>query len=280
MTPLDSQSLKRLHRLWLAARRARREPAEGIQCVGLRDYSPGDDYRHVDWTLCARRDELLTRRFQGDEDRRLSILLDCSPSMGLGRPSKFDVARQLAAGLGYVALNDQYRVAITAFSGRIVADLAPLWGKQQAPKLLRFLDRLQLDDRPTDLPGALGRFARRYQRPGPAVVISDLYDPAGFDAGLAALLGRGYQLRVIQLHEASEAEPRLLGDVELADVETGQVSEVTITSQALEEYRRLFVEFQQSVRRYCARWQVHCTQLSSETPIEGLLRTTLEICVR
>ena len=64
--------------------------AVGTELAGHRGYSPGDDYRAVDWNICARHDELVTRRFVGEADRHVYLLLDRSASMGLGEPVKFD----------------------------------------------------------------------------------------------------------------------------------------------------------------------------------------------
>src|SRR5580704_3524991 len=103
--------LKRFERLSLFAERTggspllaavrKRVPGGGTEVTGHRDYSPGDDFRAIDWMLCAKRDELFVKLFEGRTEGDVHLLLDCSPSMGLGRPAKFQVARQVAAALGY-----------------------------------------------------------------------------------------------------------------------------------------------------------------------------------
>ena len=87
MALFDSQSLNRLRHVWLATRQAgggilagprARLPAGGTEITGHRDYSPGDDYRQVDWSLCARHDELRVKQYEGEADRPVYLLLDCS----------------------------------------------------------------------------------------------------------------------------------------------------------------------------------------------------------
>ncbi len=95
----------------------------GIEFADHREYVAGDDFRYLDWNVFARHDELLLKRFQEEEDLHVYILLDCLEEHGVGNPSKFDYARQVAAALAYIALADLDRVAIVAFSGQIVADL-------------------------------------------------------------------------------------------------------------------------------------------------------------
>lgn len=285
MAMFDPQWLKRLHSLSLAAGRSggvslvaappKKLPGGGTEAAGLRDYAPGDDYRHVDWTRCARHDELLTRTFRPAEDLHVYILLDCSPSMGLGDPAKFELARQIAAVLGYAALGDLARLSVAAFSGGIVAELPPIRHKTRIFKLLRFLRELPLEGTRTDLKRTAEGFVGRYQRHGPAVVISDLYDPRGFQPGLDILRHRGYPPRLVQIHEPREARPDLLGDLELFDVEAETARRTTITERAARRYEEVFAQFQRSVRGYCAGHGIACVQVASDTPEDEVLLKVL-----
>ena len=269
----DPELLKRLHYLWLEA--APRQKSSGSEAVGLRDYVPGDDYRDIDWIRCARHDDLLTKTFQPVDDPHVYILLDCSRSMGLGSPPKFSLARQIAAAVGYAALEGLARLSVAAFSGGIVTELPPIRHKTRAPKLLRFLRHLSLWDTPTDLQRTAKGLAGRYQRHGPVVVISDLYDRRGFQPGLDLLRHRGYEPRLVQVHAPREAEPDLLGELELFDVETETTRPVTITRRALRRYRELFGQFQESVRGYCAKHRLACVQVASDVPEDDVLSRVL-----
>jgi uncharacterized protein (DUF58 family) len=279
------ETLKRLQRLALLAGRAGpsrllaprpgERTWEGTEVSGLRDYAPGDDYRHVDWMLCARRDEVLTKTFQGPADARIHFLLDCSARMGLGRPAKFDVARQIAAGLGYVALASGCQVGLTAFSGRALAGLPPLRGTQSALRLVRFLEALALDSSPTGQALPAAALAACCRRPGPLVLVSDLLAPAGFQSWLDLLCHRGYQPRIVQVYDPMEAEPTALGDVELYDVQTQAAQRVTLTPRVLRRYRALFAGFLAAVRQYCARRGLECVQLASDQDPELLFANLL-----
>src|ERR1700752_1179765 len=122
MSLLTPELLRRLEQFQLlAARRAkssakgeRRSKAKGqsIEFADHREYTPGDDFRYLDWNLFARLDQLLLKRFQEEEDLHVYFLLDCSRSMGFGTPLKFDFARQVTAALAYIALADLDRIAV------------------------------------------------------------------------------------------------------------------------------------------------------------------------
>src|SRR6267154_795159 len=125
MLLFDSEFLKKLEYLSLISKRVFRgslmaqrrtmQMGSGIEFADHREYTPGDDFRHLDWNVYARHGDLLLKRFQEEEDLHVYFLLDCSRSMGFGEPSKFDFARQVAAALAYIALADLDRVAFTTF---------------------------------------------------------------------------------------------------------------------------------------------------------------------
>src|SRR5437764_7211392 len=130
MPLFDSEFLKKLEYLSLVSKRvfrgqllAQRRTMQlggGIEFADHREYTPGDDFRYLDWHVFARHDQLLLKRFQEEQDLHVYILLDCSRSMGFGSPCKFDFARQVAAALAYIALSDLDRVAVIAFAGDVV----------------------------------------------------------------------------------------------------------------------------------------------------------------
>ena len=176
MPSADPDLLKRLHYLALLAQRGgsgallaatkAKLPAGGTEATGVRDYAPGDDYRQIDWAWCARRDELITKVFEGQPDLHTYILLDCSASMGVGRPTKFHVARRIAAALGYVALARLDRLGVVGFAHGLTADLPPLRHRTRLPRLLEMLAGLSLQPGETDLAAAVQGFVGRDRRRG------------------------------------------------------------------------------------------------------------------
>ncbi len=281
MALFDSDFLKKLEYLSLVSRRvfrgqllAQRRTMQlggGIEFADHREYTPGDDFRYLDWNVFARHDELLLKRFQEEEDLHVYILLDSSRSMAHGEPLKFDYARQVAAALAYIAFADLDRVAVIAFAGDIVADFPLTRGKGRILALLKFLEGLSPAGELTDLGRVVRNFVHRGQRRGLVVVVSDLFDPNGFERGLDLLRHHRYEPHVVQIYDRSEAEPVLKGDVELFDVETGAIQKVTITERNLRQYRRIFADFLESVRRYCNTYGIGGTRSTTDIPFDELL---------
>ncbi|HEX7448188.1 MAG TPA: DUF58 domain-containing protein [Pirellulales bacterium] len=281
MALFDSEFLKKLEYLSLISRRVFRgsllaqrrtmQMGGGVEFADHREYTPGDDFRYLDWNVYARHDELLLKRFQEEEDLHVYLLLDCSRSMDFGSPRKFDFARQVTAALAYIALADLDRVAVIAFSNEIVADFPLTRGKARILSLLKFLESLEPQGALTDLARVANGFVHRSQRRGLAVVVSDFYDPGGFERGLDVLRHRRYEPHVVQIFDRGEAEPTVLGDIELYDVESAAIRKVTVTERNLRQYRAIFERFQQSLLRYCHGHGLGCTRTSTETPFDELI---------
>ena len=281
MALFDSDFLRRLEYLSLVSRRvfrgkllAQRRTKQlggGIEFADHREYSRGDDLRYLDWNIYARFGDVLLKRFQEEEVLHVYILLDVSRSMSSDSTEKFDYARRLAAALAYIALADMDRVSILAYADD-VKDVLPLTrGKDRILTVLRFLENLQPSGEATRLKPIANSLAQRAQRAGLAVIISDLYDQQGFREGVDLLRYRRFEPHLIQLHTLEEAHPTWLGDIELRDVETGELRKLTITERKLKEYQRVFAEFLQSIETYCRTYSLSCTRTTTDLPFDELI---------
>jgi len=127
----------------------------------------------------------------------------------------------------------------------------------------------------TNLNEGLGNYARRAREPGLAVVISDLLDPGGFEAGLRALLERRFEVHVIHLLSAEEINPTLAGDLRLADSETGEIREITVDGEALRAYREKLHAFLERVEGFCHAREVGYRRATTDSPMEEFLLAQL-----
>ncbi|HID75514.1 MAG TPA: DUF58 domain-containing protein [Planctomycetaceae bacterium] len=250
----------------LAAPPRARLPAGGTEVTGHRDYAPGDDIRQVDWNICARHDELVVKQYRGQADWCFYVLVDVSASMQLGRPPKSEVARRAAAALVYVALDQMARVTVLAVTDRVVGRSPAVRHTGRFATLLRFLERLEPTEAQTDLRASALQFIHSTQRPGPTAVISDFYDPGGFEAALELLRHSGCEPRPVRIYDPCEAAPPWLGETELVDVESGQRWQLVITRRDLQRYKRLMEEHDRAVAHYAARYRLRWTQI----PVDGV----------
>jgi len=273
LTRLEYLSIisKRVFRGSLLAQRRTVQMGSGIEFSDHREYAQGDDFRYLDWNVYARHGDLLLKRFQEEQDLNVYLMLDCSRSMGFGDPPKFDLARHLIAALAYIALADLDRITVLAFSEKIVKEFPLTRGKARILPLMRFLEKLEVTGHNTNLGRSARGLVHRNNRPGLAVVVSDLFDEHGFEAGLDQLRYRRFDGHVIQLYDPQEADPALLGDVEMVDVETESLRKVTVTEKNVRKYKELFDEHQSSVRTYCRNYEIGCTQTPATIPFDDLV---------
>lgn len=252
-----------------AERRTRKEGA-GIEFADYRAYCTGDDYRQIDWNVYGRIERLVLRLHEQEEDLSVYLLLDCSGSMRFGSPPKLDYAKKLAAALAYVALNHLDRVAITALRGNTLHRLPPARGKGRIFTVFEFLRPLQAGG-PTRLSDAIGSFVAQNKRRGVAVLISDLYDPAGFEEGISRLVYGRFESHVIHLASPEDFAPDLHGDLELFDVETGESRPVTVTPALVRRYQEAYAAHVQRIASFCAQKRVGLFSLDTRTPPEDAM---------
>lgn len=193
-----------------------------------RPYVPGDDLRYVDWNVYARAGRLYLKRFRGETNTRLMLLLDRSASMGFrGRGlRKIDYARYLAASLGYLAHQQRDAVGLIAFDDEVRDYVEPSSRHGQWLKVLHAIDRAEPGQR-TDYRQPFWHFQQFLRRRGIVLVVSDFFAPArGVVATVAPLRQRGNDVILMHVLDPEEVEPELEGSRVLVDMETGEQMEV------------------------------------------------------
>jgi len=292
---LDPALLTKLERLSLVARRVRPGQVAGerrstrrgtsVEFADYRDYTRGDDLRHVDWNIYARLERPFVKLFEEEEDLAVHLLLDASQSMSwrldlageqLQGTDKWLYARQLVAALGAIALKsgDWLTVATMFSSARPPERFGPLRGRGHTLRLLEWLEQRQTAGT-TDLNAQLRNYALSGGRAGLVLLVSDLFSPAGYIAGMTALGARGHELAILHLLSPDEMEPPLAGDLRLIDVETRETQEVTIDGAARDRYRRRIVAWQEEIRTACQARMAHYLPVCSNAPLEYVLLTAL-----
>ena len=299
---LTPELLRRLEQFQLlAARRAkssakgeRRSRARGqsVEFADHRSYVPGDDFRYLDWNLFGRLDKLFLKLYEEERELPVRIFLDASESMTFGEPRKFDFARQIAAAIGYVALCGFDRVSVVPFpnaQGRtqtaqagnnsaasfqqqsaIEGALRSVRSKKSSMQFFQNLNALTAAGG-ADFNEALRRGALEARHTGLAIVLSDFLDPAGYEAGLTALVGRSFQVNVVQILAPEELAPTTFGDLRLVDSESGGLQEVTFGRYRMKAYQQTVRNFIQRLREYTTKRGINFFMAPSNMDLQDLL---------
>lgn len=193
-----------------------------------RSYTEGDDPRFIDWNVYARNDRTVIKRFLGETNSHLVVLLDASASMGYGtgRVTKLRYAQFLAASLAYIASRQHDAVGVMIFDEEVRAYRPPS-GRSKLHGLLHTIDAAT-PSRRTDLDKPFGRFREHIARRGMVAVISDFYcDPQALIEGVRPLAFQGQDVILFQVLDPHELRPQLAESALLEDMETGQAIEVS-----------------------------------------------------
>ncbi len=283
MAPLlEPALLRRLEALALQVRRAvsgqmggeRRSNRRGqsVEFADYRNYTPGDDFRLIDWNAYARLDRFMLRLFVAEEELPLSLFVDLSGSMDWGKPNKADTARQLAGAIAYVALAALDRGLLTVFAEGETSGGAPSRGRRAAATLFSRLQSFPAGGVTNyeKLVWPIGR-----QRPGMTVLITDGLGESPLDPALTALQRAHQEGAVLQLLAPQELIPDWSGDARLKDAETGIEREFTATPLTQGSYVKALTQRSDEIERAAHRRGLRFARLSTSEPIDEMVQITL-----
>ena len=264
-----------------------RSPTFGFsqEFAEYRAYVPGDDLRYIDWSVYARTDKTYVKRYFGDTNCQLMVLLDTSASMdpldtpSTGAVSKLNYARFFAAALVYLAARQHDAVGLLAFNDGIHVYRSPAAQPARVRTLYHELDGLESRGG-TDWQQALEYVQTRLRKKGLLVVLSDFYtEPEDLSHVLRRLAVRGHDLLLIHVLDPGEREVRLERAATLRDVETGEVMEVSPDELAADYPKRLRSHVD-SLEKLTHGMGGHYLQVYTDQPLDRTLAGYLRFRAR
>ena len=244
-----------------------RSTGSSLEFQEYREYTPGDDIRHLDWAAYARSDMLMVRLYREEISPRTEILLDASKSMTSGDGAKPLVARQLTGLFALLA---------GALGGRpttfVLNDDRPL--RPLSLSELDALDRLPFDAA-TPLPEALDRSLVTLKRQSVRIVISDFLFPHDPGTLIRQLAANASTLWIVQLLNAWEADPSPLGGRRLVDIESQAELDLLITRKTIADYVARLRSLQESLALECRRAHATFVTLVADRGLQTLCREDL-----
>src|SRR5271170_5951374 len=225
-----------------------------------RHYSPGDDFRYIDWGLYGRTDKLYIKLFQEEEDLLTYIFVDASASMGYpAGDRKFESAMLTALALAYVALASGDRVMLRVLGGK-GAKLNPSFvnGRHRIVELARRLQDLKPGGQ-FDFAASLATELHSIRRAGKVFIVSDfLMLLNSVTRGLGMFTAASMDLTAVQVLGGREINGQGLdGDVEVVDSESGERLRVSIGEREREQYRDTMIRLTRQLKSFCLKRGLH-----------------------
>jgi uncharacterized protein (DUF58 family) len=190
--------------------------------------------------------------------------------MASGDGAKARLARQLAAGLGYLALNQLDVVRVYGIGDGMVARSPRFTGRRQGADVFRLLRNLPVTPA-TNLGAAFTAFLADRPAQGLVLVLSDLLNVADYRNGLRRIVQAGFEVAVVHILSEAELNPKLWGDVELIDSETAETLKISMTLDTLSSYRRDLERWQQDINDYCRSIGIRYVQIPAERSLDAIL---------
>jgi uncharacterized protein (DUF58 family) len=288
---LDAEAISRAEALGLHARYVvegymsgeHKSPYRGfaVEFAQHREYTHGDDTRHIDWKVEARTDRLFVKQYEQETNYVANILLDGSESMmyGSGDHTKLQYAKMTAAVLSYLILHQRDAVALGIFD-KDVKDYQPRSNsKATIHNLMSRLASFEGTEE-TDIAGNLHNMAVQTPRKGIFILISDFFDDEeAVMEGIQHLRFIGHEVIVFHVLDPYELEFPFNGLVEFHGLEN--LSKVlTRPSEIRQTYQREFDAFQSRIREGCEKNGVHYVLADTSKPLAQVLTNYLTFRLR
>lgn len=243
-----------------------------------RAYSEGDDLRHVDWNVYARTERAYLKRYRGETNTQLTILLDVSASMAYTshKVSKLDYTRYLAASIAYLSHQQRDAAGVIIFDDEIRQYVPPSSRQGQFMRVLHAIESAAPGTR-TDYEKPFFHCQNFLRRRGMLVVVSDFYaEPERVIKTMEPLRYHGNELVLFHVLDPQEIQPVLREPMLLIDMETKDELEVT-PEYARTEYRQKMDTHISALRSQAERSGIDYVQLTTNKPLDEALREYLMI---
>ena len=257
-----------------------RSPTFGFsqEFAEYQQYVQGDDLRHIDWNVFARSEKLYLKRFKGETNMQLLLLLDASASMtyGSGRVRKIDYARYIAASLAYMSSQQRDATGLIVFDQDIANYIPPSTRQGQLMRVLHAIEKAEGGSR-TDFSKPFLHFQQFLKRRGIVVVLSDFYEqPEQIVKVVEPLRYRGNEVVLFHILDPNELEPKFKDPVLLLDVEDDTAMEVS-PEYARNEYRSKMDQHRRALSDKAAAAGLEYVFMNTSKPLDQGLRNYLSI---
>jgi uncharacterized protein (DUF58 family) len=296
MPPEDPQSklalLGRMRRLEIRTRRLVNDSlsgayhsmfkGRGMDFADVREYTPGDEIRTIDWNVTARAGRTFVKQFTEERELTIFLVVDISASgnFGSGMLSKRDLAAELASILAFSAIRNSDKVGLILYTDRIERYLEPKKGRQHVLRVVRDILYHSPQGRGTDNVKAIDLVNRVLHRRAVVIMISDFEMPGDQEAARSALqralrqTNRRHDLVAIHVEDPREKELPDVGIVALEDAETGEIVEVdTARPKVRQRFKELAAARSQRLLSDLRSEGIDALQLQTDVPyLPALLR--------
>lgn len=246
----------------------------GMTFSEVREYSPGDEVRTIDWNVTARFGHPFVKVFEEERELTAMLIADVSGSEDFGTTGllKRELITEVCATIAFSAIRNNDKVGLLLFTDKVEKFIPPKKGRSHILRIVRELLEFRPEGKGTDIAGALRYMNNVIKKRSIAFLVSDLLDNGYEDA--LKIANRRHDLVVLRTTDPRESDLPNMGLVRFADPETGEMRWVNTGSRALRSaYRASALKHQQRTKELLRRSGVdHATITTDEGYVRPLMR--------
>jgi len=246
---------------------------KGLVFKDFQPYTPGDDFRAIDWKVYARTEGLFIRRYEEDRNITVRIILDASASMDYGTPTrKFDYGSMIGLGFLYMALKNNENFEFTTFSEKLNPFRARK-GMKQLAEVIDYLNSMDVKGK-SDFEDSLRSYKKMIHSKSLIIIISDfLFDVDELKNTLKRF--RRSEVMVVQVLDPAERHISLHGDTILEDSETKNVIRTYLSNRTINEYQDRLESHIFEMDELCKKLNAKFISVTTNQPIFDIFYTLM-----
>lgn len=246
----------------------------GMQFDEVREYTPGDDIRTIDWNVTARTGKPYIKRFVEEREMTVMFVVDLSASGDFGtvNKAKNELAAEFCAVLAFAAAKNNDKVGLLIFTDQIELYIPPKKGISHMLRLIRELMYFKMPKRKTNISGALDYLAKVVRKKATVFLVSDFIE-TDFKKPLS-LLNKRHDVIAVPVRDKAEITLPGIGLIEFADAETGEIILVDTSSKKFRnQYSSKTAQRFDELKNMLRTINVDCISISTDKPyIQDLVR--------
>lgn len=251
-----------------AGGRRSKEKGVSVEFSDFREYSPGDDFRRVDWNAYGRFNKLYLKIFMEEREAIFNIFIDTSRSMDYGDKKKSDFSLKLAGALSYIILNGSDRVKIFPLGNGKAIDNIAVSGKVGINKILKALEMVDFKNL-CDLGKDIKTMPVRGK--GISIILSDFYNVGSLKEALLFLRHKGQEVILVHVLAEEEMNPKIKGDLKLKDLEDENKMDISLYGKAIGLYNEKLQQFIKEIKELGKKYGATYILANSNESLEKII---------
>jgi len=247
----------------------------GIEFDEVREYTPEDDVKDIDWNVTARMGHPYIKKYVEERELNVMLLVDISASgcFGSGDKTKNEVAAEIASLLAFSAIRNHDKVGLLLFTDKTELYLPPKSGRLHGLRLIRELLARKPEGKGTDISGALEKIVKILRKKAVIFLISDFIDDNSSYEKLLTVANKRHDIIAVRILDPKELELPKMPGISIADAENGSFGYFSGSRKAAAQFTEKVKTLHAQNREICKKAKVDLIDIRGDEDLIKPLMT-------